>query len=233
MKRRLWILSGVLILCLSSIAFADSFLVWRQAMRHFSGMKNLHASLRIHFELIDLDSELPATIGQELRIDLWVRDFYDYRIDFINPEIFAGLTMLYLHQEQFLYVLNRETEEAMAQKVDIDGEELNPAELITNILDFLLHMPDNIMMNMTAQPNELNGFTYTIHVLPSPLFTIFRKEYPDILVVLDEQANIRSIDFVNKETAEHFGIQILHIEINSPKISEAFQLPKTPIVYLP
>jgi len=225
----LYAIIALIFLFLLSTAFSgfddESFSVWSESIRKFSGMRNIMGKIRIETKLLDKNGNW---YSNHFLFSFYSRDLRDYRIDFDEPEMLKGLTLLYQHREGLLYVINFEKEQYALQR--FDGEEgmgFNPTEALINFLDFLLNIDSTPLLQIDPTVDENGLYTFRIQLSQPDILTLFQKEYPMINISLDPSNSINKITLVNEKTGEYLAFDILDSAINKREayINEYFRVP--------
>jgi len=226
MKIRFIVILCCIFLAFSCFAAEEEFFPWREAIRRMMRWGNLYVQVRLHYSLQDLSDASLSSIQQEFRVDLWVRNWDDYRIDFRKPGFLEGIVLIYIDKEKTLFIVDVEKQESTTQPVDIGDEFLSARGLVLSLGgDFLEPLPKNPLVQMKAHrgSGSEGGYVYDIHIIPTQLFSLFRKEYPLIRVELDDLMNFRSIGFFHEETEEFLRIDFLNMVTDMEGINKFFQ----------
>jgi hypothetical protein len=228
MKKGLFCLF-LLVLLFSQIAFSefddDSFSAWSQSIRKFSGMRNIAGDIDIGMDLIDKSGKW---YRNEYAMDFYSRDLKDYRIDFTKPSMLKGITVLYQYREQLLYVLNIEGKEYALQSFENGTEiQFNPTVILMEFLDFLINIDSIPLLNVYPEMDENGNHVFRILLSQPDILILFQKEYPAIIIRLDEDNNINQVELLNENTNENVVIKLIKVQINLPErnINSFFEIP--------
>ncbi|HPJ89791.1 MAG TPA: hypothetical protein PLO84_11790, partial [Thermotogota bacterium] len=226
-KRIILLLILVLLLFQSSFSAFDeeSFSAWSQSIRKFSGMRNIAGCIDIGMDLIDKSGNW---YKNEYAMDFYSRDLKDYRIDFTKPSMLKGITVLYQYREQLLYVLNIEAEEYALQSFESGSEmQFNPTVILMDFLDFLINIDTIPLLNVYPELDEAGCHVFRILLSQPDILLLFQKEYPAIIIRLNEENSIRQVELLNEDTDEKLVINLIDMQINLPgeKINAFFEIP--------
>ena len=207
-------------------AFDDeSFAAWSESIRKFSGMRNIQGKLEIQANLLDTQNS-PYDLFFSMRF--FSRDLRDFRVDFHSPRMLEGITILYQHREQLLYVLNIEKKEYALQSFET-GEviQFNPTALLMEFLDFLINIDSIPLLNVYPDKTKDDTDVFRIQLSSPEILLLFQKEYPSINIYLDDNNEISDIVLLNEQTEEQLTIKLIDITINAnnEKINDFFNIP--------
>ncbi len=237
MKKRLL---AFLLLCFCILpAFGveqEGILTWRKMVRTFAGATHLHA--RVYIRMVLQESKTAITETQ-YGLEFWVRDLRDYRLDILEPEVLSGITFLFRYRENYFSVLDRYTQKRANQRVSApvasptepSGAALlgfDPQELISNFADFLLGLIETYNPYLAlSYRKEAGRHVYTLIIREPALLTIFKKEYPIILIVIDQDDHLERIILQNQKTAETLEVYFEELALSAqpqPQMQEAFSI---------
>ncbi|HQC37798.1 MAG TPA: hypothetical protein PLF98_05775, partial [Thermotogota bacterium] len=166
-------------------------------------------------------------------LEFWVRDLRDYRLDILEPEVLAGITFLFRYRENYFSVLDQRTQKRANQRVSLDpvgtpALGFDPQELVSNFADFLLGLIEtyNPLLSLSYQ-KEAERHVYTLLIREPAILTIFKKEYPKILIVVDQNERLESIVLQNQKTQETLEVYFEELTLSTvPQsgIQEAFSI---------
>src|SRR6056297_3147945 len=203
----------------------ESFAAWSASIRKFSGMKNIQGRVAVQAELLDTNNH-PYELFYAMLF--YSRDLRDFRIDFEEPRMLEGITLLYQYREQLLYVLNIDKKEYAMQSFEA-GEEIqfNPTTLLMEFLNFLITIDAIPLLNVYPQKTQAGLYMFRIQLSPPEILTLFDKEYPSINIFLDANNEIKKIILLNEQTQEELSIELINLKINADNdaIDRFFNIP--------
>ncbi|HNR63635.1 MAG TPA: hypothetical protein PKM99_07240 [Thermotogota bacterium] len=208
----------------------EGILTWRKMVRTFAGATHLHAKVYIRMLLQENKTTVTET---QYGLEFWVRDLRDYRLDILEPEVLAGITFLFRYRENYFSVLDQRTQKRANQRVSLDpvgtpALGFDPQELVSNFADFLLGLIEtyNPLLSLSYQ-KEAERHVYTLLIREPAILTIFKKEYPKILIVVDQNERLESIVLQNQKTQETLEVYFEELTLSTvPQsgIQEAFSI---------
>jgi len=223
MKRYL----AVAFACICALtAFAleqEGILTWRKMVRTFAGTTHLHARISIRMTLQENATTLTQT---QYGLELWVRDLRDYRLDILEPDVLAGITFLFRYRENYFSVLDRRTQKRANQRVSLEPvgavtPDFDLQEIISNFADFLLGLIEtyNPLLSLSYH-KDAGHHVYTLLIREPAILTIFKKEYPLILIVVDHNERLERIALQNQKTSEALEICFEELTLSAQPISQ-------------
>jgi hypothetical protein len=231
MKKRIaLVIACVAFCCLSFSLEPEGIATWRKMVRTFAGATHVYAKVYIRLHLQENKAEW---IDTRYGIELWVRELRDYRLDILEPDVLSGITVLFRYRENYFSVLDRQTRKRANQRVSLQNPSeletnFNPQTLVSNFADFLLGLIENYnpLLELSYKKEEENHY-YTLLIKEPTIFAIFKKEYPEIIIHIDENDHLRKIVLRNEKTLEALEIDFVELVLSaqpSASIQEAFNI---------